>query len=123
VNPPLSQSPISLSGYRLGLHHLDLAVLTPSALAFEYTLVDGRLSRMVQTLTPLIFENIPTSLTTAHATFTEALQRYPAWALLRNLPYPGWVTASVAQVQTANPAIRLFLVWGFPTFGLTEFVR
>lgn len=115
--------PISLAGYRRALHNADVAILTPSAVAFEYTLVDGALSHLARSVEPVTFASRPSDLTAAHGALMRTLQQYPVWCLLRGVEYPAWVAGTVAQVYGAFPGVRIFLVQGRPKFRLTELRR
>lgn len=116
----MAASPISLKGYRRGLHKAEMAILTPSANAVAYMTVDGLLARMVQRLVTVKFESSPPQLVDAHDALVEALEAYAVWCLLRDYDYPGWVMATVAQLKGHLPHTRLFMVRAMPRFQLLE---
>ena len=117
----MHDAPLSLQGYRRALHHADVAILTPSPLAFAYTTVDGTLSRLARTIEPVTFTPYPDDLPAAHDALARALQPYPVWCLLQDLSYPAWVAGTLVQVRGELGAIRIFMVQGWPRFRLTEF--
>lgn len=115
------QKIVDVAGYKWRLHTADVAVITPSRTNWDYMLVEGALQRMARALNPVVVEAYPSSLTDAHDTLSDALQRHPVWILLRDVKYPAWVMATLIQVQGAQGAYRIFVVRGQPHFELTEF--